>query len=308
MSALLSLQVKWRGLVLQFDNVDPNLATVSSIREAIEERTGVASQDQKLIGITMNKAAQENSDQVLAATTFKAKNDVLTIQLMGTPQIELIEERARELEQLNLSGKTVLNDLSMDSSPATREWKKLQEFSMKASIKFMNNPRPGKKLLILDLDHTLMHFDSKDENVNSSAAFPYLFRALHSPSTSGPGSEACNAMKRPYLEYFLSSVYPHYDIVVWSQTHWKWIEVKLAELGIVPNNNYKICFTLDKSSMFKIPPNGYVKPLQIVWSQYPQWNKTNTLHVDDMERNFILNKQSGNANQCRLGQPSYFVP
>eukprot|EP01034_Spumella_vulgaris_P022048 gene22048-28143_t len=100
-------------------------------------------------------------------------------------------------------------------------------------------------------------------------------------------------MKRPHMDAFLAEVYPHYDIAIWSQTHWKWVEIKLIELGILSHPQYKICFILDKSSMFSMD-SGKVKPLHIIWSKYPQyWGKHNTLHVDDLARNFVINKSSG---------------
>ena len=36
-----------------------------------------------------------------------------------------------------------------------------------------------------------------------------------------------------------------------------------------------------------------VKPLQIIWSKFPQWNSRNTVHLDDLTRNFALNLGSG---------------
>lgn len=37
-----------------------------------------------------------------------------------------------------------------------------------------------------------------------------------------------------------------------------------------------------------------VKPLQLIWSKYPNlWSSQNTVHVDDIEKNFLLNKASG---------------
>lgn len=32
-----------------------------------------------------------------------------------------------------------------------------------------------------------------------------------------------------------------------------------------------------------------VKPLKIIWDKHPRWNASNTLHVDDLARNFALN-------------------
>lgn len=45
---------------------------------------------------------------------------------------------------------------------------------------------------------------------------------------------------RPYLHEFLTEVYPHYDIMIWSATSMKWIELKMKELGVATNENYKI--------------------------------------------------------------------
>jgi NLI interacting factor-like phosphatase len=36
-----------------------------------------------------------------------------------------------------------------------------------------------------------------------------------------------------------------------------------------------------------------VKPLHLIWSKHPRWGKNNTLIVDDLERNFVLNPESG---------------
>jgi ubiquitin-like domain-containing CTD phosphatase 1 len=93
-------------------------------------------------------------------------------------------------------------------------------------VQIINLPRKGKKLLVLDLDYTL--FDMK------SAASSWA------------------ELLRPYAHEFLAAMYQEFDIVIWSQTSWKWLEIKLTELGLLTNPNYKICFVLDKSSMFNV--------------------------------------------------------
>jgi ubiquitin-like domain-containing CTD phosphatase 1 len=37
----------------------------------------------------------------------------------------------------------------------------------------------------------------------------------------------------------------------------------------------------------------HVKPLQIIWTKFPQWGSHNTIHLDDLSRNFALNLTSG---------------
>ena len=75
------------------------------------------------------------------------------------------------------------------------------------------------------------------------------------------------------MDLFLTNVYQHYDLVVWSKTSWRWLETKLTELGMLTHPNYKFCFVLDKTSMFAVKSTKkdgtifrhHVKPLQIIW-------------------------------------------
>jgi ubiquitin-like domain-containing CTD phosphatase 1 len=81
------------------------------------------------------------------------------------------------------------------------------------------------------------------------------------------------------MDDFLTWAYKYYDLVVWSQTSWRWLEIKLTELGMISHPGYKICFVLDKTSMFKIVSckrsgkkvEHSVKPLQIIWSKVSEW-------------------------------------
>ena len=81
----------------------------------------------------------------------------------------------------------------------------------------------------------------------------------------------------------------------------KWLETKLTELGMLTHPGYKFCFVLDKTSMFTIKSTKrdgssvvhHVKPLQIIWTKFPRWGSHNTVHLDDLSRNFALNLSSG---------------
>lgn len=130
---------------------------------------------------------------------------------------------------------------------------KIQRLTQKIEVKILNPPRWGSKLLVLDLDHTLIDF---------SCRFDFMFEQL----------------KRPHLDRFLSSCYrQQYDIAIWSQTNWKWLELKLTELGMLNRKDYKICFALDKSSMFTVRQN-YIKPLQLIWNKFSdRWGPQNTV-------------------------------
>lgn len=64
---------------------------------------------------------------------------------------------------------------------------------------------------------------------------------------------------------------------------------------------YKFCFVLDKTSMFTVKSTKrdgssvvhHVKPLQIIWTKFPRWGSHNTVHIDDLSRNFALNLSCG---------------
>jgi ubiquitin-like domain-containing CTD phosphatase 1 len=70
---------------------------------------------------------------------------------------------------------------------------------------------------------------------------------------------------------------------------------------MISHPGYKFAFVLDKSSMFKVTSSKRdgtsithsVKPLQLIWTKFPQWGSWNTVHVDDLSRNFALNLGSG---------------
>ncbi|CEM38764.1 unnamed protein product [Vitrella brassicaformis CCMP3155] len=173
--------------------------------------------------------------------------------------------------------------------------------------------RPGRKLLVLDIDRTLYDHKSRD-----------LQRA-----------------KRPGLDSFMEAVYPHYDIAVWSATNWTALEAKCTEMGLLNSlPKFAVSFVLDKSAMFdvttkrpakKVPSNGgsagssssssstkdrvkkepsknkkgagkggsssrthSVKALQVIWGKFPGvWGPHNTLHVDDLRHNFAMNRKNG---------------
>mmetsp|Transcript_823 Transcript_823/g.1137 ORF Transcript_823/g.1137 Transcript_823/m.1137 type:complete len:525 (+) Transcript_823:122-1696(+) len=275
--------------------------------------------------------------------------------LMGTPEVQ-IQKLTSDNHNHNNNNSTnnnnnnnnnqVINDFDLEFNAGSIEWLNhfandlnLQKFTNSTQIHIMNPPRMGKPLMVLDLDHTLLDFSSKTiMNTNTASSSTTntnnTTAAANNNNSNNPSSSISNAinihekiqkMKRPFMDEFLSIAYQHYDLCVWSQTSWRWLETKLVELNMVHNPNYKFCFVLDKTSMFAISANNnnnnnnnnnipenasianntsnnkkykkekhYVKPLQIIWSKYPQyWNETNTIHLDDLGRNFALNIQNG---------------
>lgn len=257
--------------------------------------------------------------------------------IMGTPEesifIDPEERRLRmiQLNQINIDGTggivdDVIDDFDFDYNAGTDEWYNhvsnginLKKFTEQTPVYIMNEPRHNKSLLVLDLDHTLLDFSRK----------PLLNPIDGTVSNTTYTDSLIQNMKRPYVDEFLTNCYQHYDIVIWSQTSWRWLETKLIELGFINHPSYKICFVLDKTSMFTITSTltksnslsssskqrssssssskksksnnnntdsitHHVKPLQIIWSKFPnRWNEHNTIHIDDLSRNFALNLKNG---------------
>jgi ubiquitin-like domain-containing CTD phosphatase 1 len=108
--------------------------------------------------------------------------------------------------------------------------------------------RQGKKLLVLDIDYTLFDHRSTAENPLQ--------------------------LMRPYLHEFLTAAYAEYDIMIWSATSMKWVELKMTELGVLNNPNYKVTALLDHLAMITVQSDTRgifdCKPLGLIWALLPE--------------------------------------
>ncbi|KAJ3889464.1 hypothetical protein GG344DRAFT_89423 [Lentinula edodes] len=252
-----TLQLTWAGKPFSLDIADSD--RVLDLKTALHDLTRVPPERQKILGLVKGKLPPDQgriSD--LKLTTGKK------FTLLGTPEGDEIKDPA-QLGNLP----DVVNDLDIDFTKdpnAVKRYKhdqrnirKVKEMTDKLSVNIIHPLREGKKLLVLDIDYTIL--DTK-------------------PLTSGslPPAECA----RPKLHEFLEAIYPYYD------------KTKLVELGMIGAN------LLDKTCMFTVftERDGQewqhsVKALQIIWNHFPQFNATNTVHVDDLGRNFALNPQCG---------------
>ena len=163
-------------------------------------------------------------------------------------------------------------------------------------------PRPDKMLLVLDLDGCILDTGSwKHEEL------------------------ATELFARPHLHEMLSLVSPYYDVIIWSQTAWIYLERKIIELemiGPTARGDYHIVSCLDKSCMFSVYSEkegkawthqvkvskrvlqrsslGHetltvdcMQALGIIWANLPQYSPERTVHLDDLSRNFAMNPKNG---------------
>jgi ubiquitin-like domain-containing CTD phosphatase 1 len=250
---------------------------------SLTEKTGVLQIRQKLIGLVATKGGSKAVNDDTLLVDLKVKNGKKSLDpgvpdavvhefiLMGTPEHEIFIDPSNKDDLPD-----VIDDFDLDFNAGSSEWlqhvangENLKKFTEHTAVNIMNEPREGKPLLVLDLDHTLLDFSRKH---------------LERDTEHQVGSGAAAYMKRPYMDEFLVEAYKHYDLVVWSQTSWRWLETKLIELGMVTHPGYKFCFVLDKTSMFTVKSTKkggqtyvhHVKPLQIIWSKFPRWGSHNS--------------------------------
>jgi len=293
----ITLIAKWGKERIELSSLNPQ-TNIAQVKDLLMERTGVLPKRQKLIGLsTVNKKKVTDDIFLSELKTKGGSNNKLngvnhSFILMGTAEKDIFVD---PVDKNDLP--EVVDDFDLDFNSGSDEWiehvakdTNLKNFTESTTIHVMNEPRPNKPLMVLDLDHTLLDFSSKKIMEASTA--------VATASSIDPIAH----MKRPFMDEFLTKVYRHYDLVVWSQTSWRWLETKLTELGMLTHPGYKWCFVLDKTSMFSITSKKrdgtkvkhYVKPLQIIWSKFPdRWGTHNTIHLDDLSRNFALNLDNG---------------
>ncbi|KAJ6242974.1 ubiquitin-like domain-containing ctd phosphatase 1 [Anaeramoeba flamelloides] len=282
--------VKWKGKTFPISFL--STATVEDLREHLYTETKINPKHQKLLGLKSNKNKKITNNLALKDLKIPKSRKVM---LMGTP-----EKILQKVQEIPVDLPEIIDDLDFDydneefqNIRTTELEKKLEEFLENLEINIINKPRAGKKLVVFDIDKTV--FDMK-----------------------GIGSSSME-LTRPGLHQMLEKLYPHYDIVFWSQTKWNWIEAKLFEMGVLSNPKYGVNFVLDITSMFKITSDYYkkkasrssksltkeekkklkkrkhwIKPLEIIWRKFPDfYNEKNTIHIDDLGRNFVLNPKNG---------------
>ncbi|KAJ1726636.1 hypothetical protein LPJ72_006272, partial [Coemansia sp. Benny D160-2] len=305
------LNVVWKGSE-QYRLRVSQYATVLSVKALIEELTQVAVGNQKLLGLAKGKLPGD-ADTLAGLGVASG----VRVRLMGTPEARRLKPRldgarsssagyfdkgddaavARRAVGEKENGRWAIYDDGDEGSSTGREEGKgggygslgrvhvlstdsLEEIEKTAEameVRIINAPRPGRKLVVLDLDYTIMDC-----------------------STTGVPENAIE-MARPGLHEFLAAVYPHYDIMVWSQTKWYFVESKITMLGMLTHPGYKIVTALDISSMVwaDLRYDGReerkrVKPLQLIWNRFPDhYGPHNTVHIDDLKRNFAFNWQNG---------------
>ncbi|KDE08451.1 hypothetical protein MVLG_01233 [Microbotryum lychnidis-dioicae p1A1 Lamole] len=268
----------WKGKKYDLTVVESD--TVGDLKLTISTMTSVPPERQKIVGLVKGKLPSDEVE-VKSCLSITPNGKPKEFMMIGTPEGE---------EHKEMAGPTTVREQELDVDYSSAEYKAAQNVRNMRKLKHaiaalnvdeMNPPRAGKKLLVLDLDYCILDTALwKEEN----------FVASH--------------FARPYLHQFLGAISPFYDIVIWSQTSWRWLETKLVELDIIGESapgRYNIITTLDRTPMFSVysqregkPYKHEVKALPILWAKFPTYySSLNTIHVDDLARNFAINPRNG---------------
>lgn len=252
--------------------------TVACLKGAIERRTNVPAGKQKLLNLKSGRGKGLAADDEPLSGLSSLRKPGFAVSLMGTPDAALAAELA-----IAAAAPPVVDDLddefggtilALPPAELAENVERVMRRVEKVKVAVLQPPRPGKKLLCLDIDYTLIDHRSTVER-------PW-------------------EMARPHLLDFLEQAYAHYDIAIWSATSMKWVELKMREMGVLSHPGFKVSFMLDARAMITCHTARYgakeCKPLAFIWRNDVfggAYHERNTIMFDDLRRNFVMNPQQG---------------
>ncbi|KAL1828324.1 hypothetical protein DCAR_0207528 [Daucus carota subsp. sativus] len=259
-----TLTVKWSGKEYTVRVCGDD--AVGELKRRICEVTNVLPKRQKLL---YPKVGSKLANDSLLLSDLPLKSS-LKMTMIGTVEDDIIVDQVDSPEIVD--DFELGQDEVVDIKDKFVNKQKLKRRVNQYKIVLRNPCRKDKKLLVLDIDYTLFDHRSTAENPLQ--------------------------LMRPYLHEFLSAVYAEYDIIIWSATSMKWVELKMEQLGVLNNPNYKITALLDHLAMINVQSESRgvfeCKPLGLIWAHFPEfYNSRNTIMFDDLRRNFVMNPQNG---------------
>ncbi|KAE8672834.1 Ubiquitin-like domain-containing CTD phosphatase 1 [Hibiscus syriacus] len=256
----LTLMVKWSGKKYTVRVCGDD--SVAELKRRIFQVTNVLPKRQKLL---YRKIKNKLADDSLLLSQIPLKSS-LKMTMIGTVEDDLIVDPVETPEVIDDFDEAVdIKDKEVNKQKMKR---RIDQYK----IELKTPCRKGKKLLVLDIDYTLFDHRSTAENPLQ--------------------------LMRPYLHESLTVAYAEYDIMIWSATSMKRIELKMGQLGVLNNPNYKITALLDHLAMTAVQSDTRgifnCKRLGLIWAQFPEfYSSKNTIMFDDLRRNFVMNPQNG---------------
>ncbi|WCJ18405.1 Ubiquitin-like domain-containing CTD phosphatase [Euphorbia peplus] len=260
----LTLTVKWNGKEYTVRVCGDD--SIAELKRRICQVTNVLPKRQKLL---YPKIGNKLADDSILLSHLPLKSS-LKMTMIGTVEDDIIVDQLDSPEIVD--DFELGQDEAVDIKDKDVNKQKLRRRIDQYKIDLRNPCREGKKLLVLDIDYTLFDHRSTAENPLQ--------------------------LMRPYLHEFLTAAYAEYDIMIWSATSMKWVELKMGQLGVLNNPHYKITALLDHLAMITVQSDSRgifdCKPLGLIWAQFPEfYSPKNTIMFDDLRRNFVMNPQNG---------------
>ena len=105
--------------------------------------------------------------------------------------------------------------------------------------------------------------------------------------------------KRQGLTEFLDQVFQVADVAVWSSVN-KW-NAELLSKHAFQGHHEKLVFLFDQSRCVPVPTDNphkpiFLKNLSVVWEEFPQYNASNTLIIDDSNAKMVNNPKDCHYN------------
>lgn len=147
---------------------------------------------------------------------------------------------------------------------------------------------PKRKLLILDIDNTLLYLEHK-------ANFKFKNQKID------PDFKIDNdyyGVFRPYLEKFLKAISKHYDIALWTTGNTKYAN-EIANLIFDPLN-IKLIFVWSGNECY----SGTSKSLDLVIEEFPEYAKKDIIALDDSPNCYRLDPENLIKIPKFLGDPN----
>ena len=159
MSLFVEILVKWNGQDYKASNLLAS-NTVADLKDELCKQTNVLPERQKLLGLKTKSGQLATNSTLLDELNYKSGTKIM---MMGTCE-EKIDDVNRKPENLP----EVIDDFDIDKNVEEVHLQNREENLAKISkrvreykVTILNEPRPNKKLLVLDIDYTIFDHVNK---------------------------------------------------------------------------------------------------------------------------------------------------
>ena len=205
-----------------------------------------------------------------------------------------MDELSNSLKKLFIQGKTKKN--SPSKSPSGKNKTRSNSNSSSASYKSKGSSLGKKNLLVVfDIDETLIHYCNKRFVSTVWDPLPSNVKDKFEHSFTSNGDLI---IFRPYLGELLKFLYKNKaKIGLWTYSDQEYAEAiakTIKDKYKLKKNTFMFIKSDEHMEHETLNPDGYAKVLDIVYDEFPNFNKFNTFLVDDLisNTNHETNKQN----------------